>query len=1148
MPLTELTVAQSQTGQATDSIVDIVAIHGIYEDGFQTWTDPQSNMLWLRDLLPRKLRDSRVLIHNYKAEALTSPGEGTTDRILSHAVSLVAELCANRQLENVFDRPIIFICHGLGGILTKRALAYSSSRRHKSVEHLHSIYTSTYGIIFLGTPHNGINKEILLLPQSNQDQGPSQFMFNLLKGSEMLNEINDQFVPLMKRFSIYNFWEELKTQSGNHEVYMVDQDSAAPPWDHVEKCGLMATHSTMTKFSDESDHGYRTILEALSRYVKHAPLFIKSRWDNDLELIARDRQQEVEELLQPQIQNLLSQNSNLQHRNEWCLVPRSPSVYFTGRHKHSRDIKEMLGSIRNYDDQKRNKILVLYGLGGSGKTQFCLKYVEDKKQRYWGVFWIDASNEKNIETGYAAIGAQAKRGSTMAAGIYWLSRCTKPWLLILDNADDPDMDISKYFPAGGNGHILVTTRNPNAVEYATAGHIRFRGMEPDEAISFLLKAAYPKAADSPPDTPGKRELAEKIAIELGYLPLALAHAGATIRRNIYTLDKYLHYYLGHRKSMMGYPRLRSADEANIITTWEIPFRKIISRGSVEHRDAVDLMHIFAFMHFETIPESIFKRSWAALSKPTSRQKDYPDILQSLWNEEAQARFRRAIRILYDHSIIEHSLSNASCSMHPVIHSWARDRLQNTEQKQWLYCTMAVLAECISPHLEASGRKFRVLLLPHINSCLQALRSHYPPLPETIESAAAIERFAWVFAEQSMWTYARALQRKVVQIRMKVLGKRHEDTIRAQRSLGQTLWNLFDIEKAIEVQLQVHNTVLWHRPSIAEWLVWPILKPTHVPYCLALDDLTPSFWLAGRREISKEAGERAVDGLKKRLGPEDPRTLNAMFNLARTYHHLCEYEKCHKLLAWVLRLQKRFFGMKHPDTLMTRNELGISLCTKRILGDEHAYTLWSINDLSKIYVERGRPDEAATMLEDIIPILQRTLGEDHVGMFMTRSNLGRAYFAAEKWKEAEAIVRPILTEVPQYHPDWVHNMYEYARIQMKMGLADEAEKQCNNMLDVIMQEKNLALDHPRTVAIADLLLSIYRLQGREGDVANIKRKFPGTDRTKREERYDPYAIRKSPTPSVEASPSKMDKPPLTDSRQKPNVSATRRIRSPSSSQV
>jgi tetratricopeptide (TPR) repeat protein len=1209
MAITQLNVIQPQSRQEINSVVEydynmfstartsrmltlrsIVAIHGIYEDGSQTWTDPTSQVLWLKDLLPRRLPNVRVLVYNYKAEALTSPGEGSADCILAYATSMVAELCADRQLDNTFDRPIIFICHGLGGLLVKRALAYSSSRRHKAVEHLRSIYISTYGILFMGTPHNGINKDVLLLPQKNQSEGPSQFMFSLLKGSEMLNEINDQFVPLMKRFSVYNFWEELETCSGSYRIHIVDQDSAAPPWDSVEKCGLMATHSAMTKFSSELDHGYRTILEALSRYVKHAPTLIMSRWTSNLKSIAKDRQQEVEELLQPQLQYVFTDDigSDLPQFNEWCLVPRSPSVYFTIRQKHTKDVKEMLGSIRKYNDQKRNKILVLYGLGGSGKTQFCLKYVEDNKKkyahpkycthlhiltsisRYWGVFWIDASNEKNIESGYASIGAQAGKGATMAAGIYWLSRCTQPWLLILDNADDPDMDISMYCPAGGNGHILVTTRNPNAIEHATAGHIRFRGMEPHEAVSFLLKAAYPNPQpDSPPGTSRKWTLAEKIAIELGYLPLALAHAGATIRRNIYTLEKYLHYYLGHRKSMMSYPRVKTADEANIITTWEIPFQKIVHKGSVEHKDAVDLMHIFAFMHFETIPESIFQRSWSGQMrmKPLASQMIYPDILQSVWNEEAQARFRRAIRILCDHSIIDHEPSKASCSMHPVIHSWARDRLPITEQKQWLRCTIEVLAECISPNLEASGRNFRALLLPHINSCLQALRSHYPPLPETIESAAAFERFAWVFAEQSMWTYARTLQQKVVQIRIKLLGKRNEKTILAQHSLGQSLWNLFEIKQAIEVQLQVLNTLRWHRPSIAEWTVWPIWKPIHITYCFALDDLTLTLWLAGKREISKMVGERAVVGLTRRLGPEDPRTLKAMFNLARTYLHLGEHDKCHKLLVWVLRLQKRFFGMKHPDTLMTRNELGISLCAskrhmaasqrlienvlrarKEILGDEHAYTLWSINDLSKIYVERGRANEAASMLEGIIPIVQRTLGENHIGMSMTQNNLGLAYYAAERWKEAEGMIRPSLAKLPPDHPDWIHTMYGLAHIEMKLGHVNEAEKECTNLLDIITQKKIIALDSPRTAAIADLLLSIYRMQGREDDIAKLKQKFPRTESITSEERYDPYAVRKRSLPPVKAPPSMQSQDRPAGARQKPNISAPRHPPNPSSSKA
>ncbi|KAJ4365587.1 hypothetical protein N0V83_008207 [Neocucurbitaria cava] len=234
MVISQFTAPSPPSRQGAGAAVDIVAIHDIYEDGIQTWTEPISNILWLRDLLPESLRECRALVYSYKAEALTAPGLGSTDSILANATSLVAELCADRQLDNAFHRPIIFICHGFGGILAKRALSYSNSRRHKAVEHLRSIYTCTYGIIFMGTPHNGINKEALLF-QPHQNSGPNHFMISLLKGSEMLNEINDQFAPLMKQFSIYNFWEDLKTQSGDHDFYIVDQDSAAPAWDNVEK-------------------------------------------------------------------------------------------------------------------------------------------------------------------------------------------------------------------------------------------------------------------------------------------------------------------------------------------------------------------------------------------------------------------------------------------------------------------------------------------------------------------------------------------------------------------------------------------------------------------------------------------------------------------------------------------------------------------------------------------------------------------------------------------------------------------------------------------------------------------------------------------------------------------------------------------------
>lgn len=359
----------------------VVAVHGILEDSLHTWTDPKSNILWLRDFLSNDLANIRVLAYQYKPAALTSPGEGTTDRILAQAQTLVAELNADRELDNASRRPIIFVCHGIGGLLVKRALVHSCSKQSQQMQHLRSIFTSTYAVLFLGTPHLGMRKEVVLLSQDDFSPGPSQFAISLVKGSETLDEITDLFAPISDRFLIFNFWEDLKTRFGNQETYVVEQDSSAPVWNDVEKCGIVGTHSSMAKFGNRLDPGYRVVLEAISRYSRRAPPLIESRWMSEQLSARKEREREAEELLRLEAHHSLHDDMPVRSINEWCLVPRNPSINFTGRIEHAKSVKTTLGEIRAFGDERRNKLLVLFGLGGSGKTQFCLKYVEDNKDR-----------------------------------------------------------------------------------------------------------------------------------------------------------------------------------------------------------------------------------------------------------------------------------------------------------------------------------------------------------------------------------------------------------------------------------------------------------------------------------------------------------------------------------------------------------------------------------------------------------------------------------------------------------------------------------------------------------------------------------------------------------------------------------------------
>ncbi len=365
--------------RAGTDLISIITVHGLFEGALQTWTEPKSRILWLRDLFPHRKCRARVLAYSYKANALASAEQGSADRILPIASSLVAELSADRQLSDALYRPIIFVCHGVGGLLVKRSLAFSSTRRSKSVEHLRAVYISTYAVLFMGTPHLGITKEAVLCGWTE----PSQFLISLLKGSDMIQEITDQFAPLMKRFAIFNFWEELETVTGKVKRYLVDEHSAAPIWDSVERCAISATHSGMVKFKSAQDQGYRVVLEALIRYIKMAPDFIQVRSREDKRRSEADHRLEAEMLLGNQLDTVVSENRSPTDINEWFIVPRCSSNHFTGRQMHANLVKQQLGTVGvKLAKQKYHRIFVICGLGGSGKTQFCLRYVEENRSRY----------------------------------------------------------------------------------------------------------------------------------------------------------------------------------------------------------------------------------------------------------------------------------------------------------------------------------------------------------------------------------------------------------------------------------------------------------------------------------------------------------------------------------------------------------------------------------------------------------------------------------------------------------------------------------------------------------------------------------------------------------------------------------------------
>ena len=67
--------------------------------------------------------------------------------------------------------------------------------------------------------------------------------------------------------------------------------------------------------------------------------------------------------------------------NKHFHMPHSVPSYYTGRQRHSIELKSILGIAELGQRQTHQKRFVIFGLSGSGKTQFCCKFAQDNREQ-----------------------------------------------------------------------------------------------------------------------------------------------------------------------------------------------------------------------------------------------------------------------------------------------------------------------------------------------------------------------------------------------------------------------------------------------------------------------------------------------------------------------------------------------------------------------------------------------------------------------------------------------------------------------------------------------------------------------------------------------------------------------------------------------
>ncbi|KAK3935813.1 hypothetical protein QBC46DRAFT_357973 [Diplogelasinospora grovesii] len=199
-------------------------------------------------------------------------------------------------------------------------------------------------------------------------------------------------------------------------------------------------------------------------------------------------------------------------------------------------------------------ILALRGMPGLGKTEIALEYVFTRRDKFDAIFWVCADKDATLESDFCRIAATLglKEEGTHQNPVItketvknWLSSPRRvidnaddtetygmdeaTWLLVLDNADQPDL-LHDYLQIYGRGSILITSRDPSVKEcYPPMKEIELEPFSDQEAAEFLQSLTR-KSVTTEDD--------RQISHYLGGLPLAIAQMAGVIRKQLLSMSEF----------------------------------------------------------------------------------------------------------------------------------------------------------------------------------------------------------------------------------------------------------------------------------------------------------------------------------------------------------------------------------------------------------------------------------------------------------------------------------------------------------------------------------------------------------------------------------------------------------------------------------
>ncbi|MDT0329237.1 FxSxx-COOH system tetratricopeptide repeat protein [Nocardiopsis lambiniae] len=727
---------------------------------------------------------------------------------------------------------------------------------------------------------------------------------------------------------------------------------------------------------------------------------------------------------------------------------RSPEVWggVPGRNKNFTGRAQQLNALRFGLMNQITAVVphTLHGYGGVGKTLMAVEYAYRYRHEYDLVWWINADQPGLVRSSLAHLAPHMGLPGVSSTGIEEAAETVlnalrrgdpyRRWLLIYDNADEPE-DLRDVIPEGHEtGHVLITSRNHRWQSVAETVSV---DVFPDvESVEFLKKR-IPRGIT--------RAEAEELAEALGHLPLALEQAGALRSETGMSNREYLRLLAEQPASL-----LREGAPSEYPTPMTAAWQLSVSKLRENLPEAMDLLRCCAFFGPEPIPRDVFF--------PVEEGPVRPEMIDLLANP---IKLIRVIGQLARYALIRLDNSNRTIQVHRLIQTLIRAELSSEEQRGVREEVWSLLAAAAPSAMNNPASQDRYLeLLPHLRPSGIAEST----LPEAREFAlkvltflytsgnyAMAERYAHEFVEQwasvsgpddphvleARLKYANRLRelgryqetydldRTLLEQTQRVLGPEHRLTLAVRSGIGADLRAKGEFQQARESDeetLRLHREALGPADPATLRAMYNLavdlaltsdfsgardlhervymLHKRHsatqsaVHLLIYLHGLALAVRLAGDYIEACDLGEDALAYGREQLGADHPRTLRTQIDLATSLRMNGDLEQALELAQDAHSRHLRLYGLDHPETLAAAMCLAntwrmhgalaealqlaedTDLRYDQIYGAEHPYNHGCTSNVALLYRMLGDPSKARRLNEASLAGVEEKLGRDH----------------------------------------------------------------------------------------------------------------------------------------------------------------------------